>query len=238
MSDAVANYESALDALNAKIYEGRHGDDSPDLQRSLETLINSVAPAAEAAALRPPPARPRVQPQPPARDEDLLWSNPPPRRRAASDAESLEDVNSDAERDASSIDLDAEPLKCEVEDGAFAPTPADHRFEPPSPPPRTLKAADLAGLATQLRVSPPPRTKGAGRAERAARPAAEDAALAQFDSEDEEARPAIVTADTASFAPKREFGQSTPVRNKSKAQAYEGAAGEPKKGPYKPSPRK
>ncbi len=42
MEDAVANYEAARDALNAKIYEGRPGDDSPDLQRSLETLINSL----------------------------------------------------------------------------------------------------------------------------------------------------------------------------------------------------
>ena len=115
---------------------------------------------------------------------------------------------------------------------------AERLLQPPSPPPRTLQSADLAGLATQLRVSPPPRTKGAGRAERAARPAAEDAALAQFDSEDEEARPGIDTADNASVAPKRELGRSTPVRNKAKAQAYEGAAGEPEKGPYKPSPRK
>lgn len=236
MGDAIATLEAAKNDLNANIYEGRDGYDSADLQRSLEKFITAVPAAAEAAALRPPPARLRVQPRPPASDEDLLWANPTPRRRAASDAESLEDVNSDA-GGSGSID-GAEPLRCEVDDGAFAPSPADHGFEPPSPPPRTLQSADLAGLATQLRVSPPPRTKGAGRAERAARPAAEDAALAQFDSEDEEARPGIDTADNASVAPKRELGRSTPVRNKAKAQAYEGAAGEPEKGPYKPSPRK
>ena len=84
MGDAVANYDTALDALNANIFEGQVGDDdSTGLHRSLERLINSVAPAAEAAALRPPPARPRVQPRPPAQPGDLLWANPTPRRRAA-----------------------------------------------------------------------------------------------------------------------------------------------------------
>ena len=96
MSDAIAAFGAARDALNANIFEGQVGDDdSTGLHRSLERLINSVAPAAEAAALRPPPARPRVQPQPPPRDEDLLWSNPTPRSRAASDAESLDEVSSD-----------------------------------------------------------------------------------------------------------------------------------------------
>ena len=90
MGDAVANYDTALDALNANIFEGQVGDDdSTGLHRSLERLINSVAPAAEAAARLPAPARPRVQPLPPARDEDYLWPNPTPRSRAASDAESL-----------------------------------------------------------------------------------------------------------------------------------------------------
>ena len=89
MSDAIAAFAAARDAVNANIFGGQVGDDSPDLQRSLETLINSVPAAAEAAAQLPAPARPRVQPLPPARDEDYLWPNPTPRSRAASDAESL-----------------------------------------------------------------------------------------------------------------------------------------------------
>ena len=89
MSDAIAAFAAARDAVNANIFGGQVGDDSPDLQRSLETLINSVPAAAEAAAQLPAPARPRDQPLPPARDEDYLWPNPTPRSRAASDAESL-----------------------------------------------------------------------------------------------------------------------------------------------------
>ena len=106
MADAIAAFGAARDALNANIFGGQVGDDSSAFQRSLETFINSVAAAAEAAAQLPAPASPRVQPQPPPRDEDLLWANP--RRRAESDDESLEDVNPDADG-TDSIDLDAEP---------------------------------------------------------------------------------------------------------------------------------
>ena len=119
MGDAIATLEAAKNDLNANIYEGRDGYDSADLQRSLEKFITAVPAAAEAAALRPPPARLRVQPRPPASDEDLLWANPTPRRRAASDADSLEDVNPDAD-DTDSIDLDAEPLRREVDGDAEA----------------------------------------------------------------------------------------------------------------------
>ena len=91
MADAIAAFAAARDTLNANIFDVQVGGDSTesDLQSSLETLINSVAPAAEAAAQLPAPARPRVQPLSPARDEDYLWPNPTPRSRAASDAESL-----------------------------------------------------------------------------------------------------------------------------------------------------
>ena len=84
MSDAIAAFAAARDAVNANIFGGQVGDDSPDLQRSLETFINSVAPAAEAAALLPPTARPRVQPQPRAQPGDYLWPEPSTRRRGAS----------------------------------------------------------------------------------------------------------------------------------------------------------
>ena len=50
MSDAIAAFGAARDALNANIFGGQVGDDSSAFQRSLETFINSVAAAAEAAA--------------------------------------------------------------------------------------------------------------------------------------------------------------------------------------------
>ena len=118
MGDAVAIFEAAKDGLNANIFEGRDGNDPTALQRSLERLITAIPAAAEAAARLPAPARPRVQPLAPPRDEDLLWPNPTPRSHDASDDESLEDVNPDAEGDASSIDLDAEPPRRAVDDDA------------------------------------------------------------------------------------------------------------------------
>jgi hypothetical protein len=72
----VANYEAARDDLNANIFTFKKGDEPTDLHRSLERLITAIPAAAEAAAQLPAPARPRVQPRPPASDEDLLWAMP------------------------------------------------------------------------------------------------------------------------------------------------------------------